>query len=98
MQKFLEYGYITDSMNRGFDKLNSSYFNHPIYQSCTTANDVFTIIMPFFINWKAPWISMTMTPIVLFLCLSNLNAMYDYFHDANVDTHINNHGITSKLH
>ena len=84
-------------MNRRFIRLNSSYFYHPIYQSCTIANDVVTIIMPFFKNWKAPGISMTMTPIVLFLCLSNANAMYDYFHDANVDTQINNHGLTSKL-
>ena len=97
MQKFLEDGYIIESMNRRRIRLNSSYFNHPIYQSYTTANDVVTIIMPFFINWKTSGISMTMTPIVLLLCLSNVNAMYDYFHDATVDTQINNHEHTSRL-
>ena len=97
MQEFLEDGYITDSMNRRFIRLNSLYFNRPIYQSYTTANDVVTIITPFFKNWKETGISMTMTPIVLILCLSNASAMYDYFHDANVDTEINNHGHTSKL-
>ena len=56
MQEFLEDGYITDSMNRRFIRLNSSYFNRPIYQSYTTANDVVTIVMPFFMNWKAPGI------------------------------------------
>ena len=54
--------------------------------------------MPFVINWKAPniRISLTTTPIVLFLYLSNTNAMYDYFHDANADNQINNYGNTSK--
>ena len=97
MQSFLEDGYITDSMNRRFIRLNSSYFNHSIYRFYTTANDVVTIIMPFFINWTAPGISMTITPVVLFLFFSNANAMYDYFHDATVDTQISNHGHTSKL-